>query len=472
MTLTGGISLRNLTARLDEATPIAPLIVFRIVFGALMLGGVVRFAALGWIEDHFVHTQVQFKYFGFEWVELLPPAYMYGLHVAMGLGALGILLGYRYRLSAALFFATFTYAELIDLTYYLNHYYFVSLAALLMVFLPAHRRFSLDTLRKPQIRSEKAPLWAIGILKFQIALVYLYAGLAKINYAWLIEAMPLRIWLPANDALLLIGPLFRYEAMPWIFSWAGMLYDCTIVGWLSWQRTRLLAYGAVVVFHVLTGLMFQIGVFPAVMIGCALIFFSPAFHERVLQALGKGIGGLGRLLPLTRPPAAPLPPPHTPRPLSPFALALLAAYVAFQILFPWRYVLYPGNMFWTEEGYRFGWRVMLMEKAGTATFYVRDGATGREGVVDNSEFLRPHQEKQMAMQPDMILQYAHFLKKHYEAQGVMDAGVRAEVWVTLNACPSRLLIDPNFDLTKTKDSWRPKTWILPFEAQIPLPAPN
>lgn len=472
MTRTGSISLRNLIARLDKATPIAPLIVFRIVFGALMLGGVIRFAALGWIEDHFVHTRVQFKYFGFDWVELLPPAYMYGLHVAMGLGASGILLGYRYRLSAALFFATFTYAELIDLTYYLNHYYFVSLVALLMFFLPAHRRFSLDAVRRPEIRSEKAPFWTIGILKFQIALVYLYAGLAKINYAWLIEAMPLRIWLPANDALPLVGPLFRYEAMPWIFSWAGMLYDCTIVGWLSWRRTRLLAYGAVAVFHVLTGLMFQIGVFPAMMIGCTLIFFSPAFHERVLAVLSKGIEGLGRLLRLTRPPAAPLPPPSALRPLSPFALALLGAYVIFQMTFPWRYVLYPGNMFWTEEGYRFGWRVMLMEKAGTATFYVRDGTTGREGVVDNHEFLRPHQEKQMAMQPDMILQYAHFLKKHYEAQGVRDAGVRAEVWVTLNARPSRLLIDPNFDLTKTKDSWRPKTWILPFEAQTPSPTPN
>ncbi|MFN4080222.1 MAG: HTTM domain-containing protein [Saprospiraceae bacterium] len=463
MTQKGGASASSLAARLHEVTPIAPLIVFRIVFGALMLGGVIRFAVLGWIEDHFVTTKVQFKYYGFEWVQLLPPAYMYGLHAAMGLGALGILLGYRYRLSAIVFFATFAYAELIDLTYYLNHYYFVSLAAFLMIFMPAHRRFSLDALRKPAIRSDVAPLWTVGILKFQIALVYLYAGLAKINYAWLIEAMPLRIWLPANDALPLVGPLLRYEVMPWIFSWAGMLYDCTIILWLSWGVTRWAAYGAVVAFHALTGMMFQIGVFPVVMIGCTLIYFSPAFHERILVLLGKGLTFAARFLPVSRPRPTPLPPARTPRPLPPYALALLALYAAFQILFPWRYVLYPGNMFWTEEGYRFGWRVMLMEKAGTATFYVRDGVTGREGVVDNSEFLRPHQEKQMAMQPDMILQYAHFLKKHYEARGVRDAAVRAEVWVTLNARPSRLLIDPYIDLTKTKDSWRPKNWILPFD---------
>jgi hypothetical protein len=83
-------------------------------------------------------------------------------------------------------------------------------------------------------------------------------------------------------------------------------------------------------------------------------------------------------------------------------------------------------------------------------------------VVDNQAFLCNHQEKQMAMQPDMILQFAHFLKKHYEAQGVQQAAVRAEVYVTLNARPSKLLIDPQLDLTTVQDSWRPKTWILPY----------
>jgi Vitamin K-dependent gamma-carboxylase len=124
---------------------------------------------------------------------------------------------------------------------------------------------------------------------------------------------------------------------------------------------------------------------------------------------------------------------------NPSTFYLLSFYLLFQLLFPWRYVLYPGNIFWTEEGYRFAWRVMLMEKAGTATFYVRDARTGREGVVDNGEFL----------------------KDHYARQGVADPAVRAEVYVTLNARPSRLLIDPTVDLTRLRDGWKPKTWLLP-----------
>ncbi len=439
---------------LDQPVSIAPLVSFRLIFGAVMLYSSLRFWALGWIEDHFIDTQLTFKYFGFEWVQLLPPFGMYALHAAMVVGALGITIGLLYRFSAVLFFLTFTYIELIDLTYYLNHYYFVSLASLLLILVPAHRRFSADAWLWPSIRRSQTPRWTIGIFQLQLAIVYIYAGLAKINTDWLLRALPLRIWVPANDALPLIGPLFSWKLTPWLFSWAGMLYDTTIVFWLMWKKTRLPAYITVIVFHTLTGLMFQIGVFPLVMIGATWIFFSPDFHERF-------IGWLEKRLRLPSIPDISLTPLRaTPR----ISWVFLSCFFAFQLVFPWRYLLYPGNVFWTEEGYRFSWRVMLMEKAGTATFYVKDGGTGREGVVDNSEFLKPHQEKQMAMQPDLILQYARFLADHYERQGVRDPAVRVEAYVTLNARPSRLLIDPEADLTRLRDGWKPKDWILPYDA--------
>jgi hypothetical protein len=293
-----------------------------------------------------------------------------------------------------------------------------------------------------------------------LAIVYIYAGLAKINHTWLIEALPLRIWLPAADAIPVIGPLLAWSAAPYIFSWVGMIYDCAIVFFLLWQKSRPWAYAMVVVFHVLTGILFQIGVFPLVMIAATLIFFSEAWHIRLVARFRKMLGKA----PMPSEPAA-----HSTeglqssgfRPLPRAMVVVAALFFAFQVLFPWRYLAYPDNLFWSEEGYRFSWRVMLMEKAGTATFYVKDGISGREGVVVNSEFLNPHQEKQMAMQPDLILQYAHFLAGHYAAQGVQNPAVRAEVYVTLNANPSRLLIDPNRDLTKIRDGWQTKDWIMP-----------
>ena len=444
--------LHTLTDWLNRPVSIAPLVTFRLVFGAVMVFSTLRFWYLGWIEEHFIHTQFTFKYFGFEWVQLLSPEWMYMLHAFMLAGAIGVWLGLFYRISASVFFLTFTYAWLIDLTYYLNHYYFVSIAAFLLILVPAHCRFSVDCWRKPQIRQWQTARWSVVIFKWQIGIVYIYAGLAKINYDWLIAALPLRIWVPANDQLPLVGPLFRWEYTPWLFSWIGMLYDTTIVFWLSWRPTRLLAYLSVIIFHGLTGLMFQIGVFPLVMIGATWIFFSENFHERLLTFLERN-------WPVKIIERAIAPPAKIPT----WTFYLLAAHFAIQLLFPWRHVLYPGNLYWTEEGYRFGWRVMLMEKAGTATFYVQDGDQGREGMVFNEEFLSDHQEKQMAMQPDMILQYAHFLEAYYKQQGMTDPQVRAEIYVTLNARPSQLLLDPQLDLTRVKDGWAPKNWILPFD---------
>jgi Vitamin K-dependent gamma-carboxylase len=455
------IENRRLAFICYQPISIWPLVTFRVVFGLMMLVSTVRFLWLGWVEDHYLSTQVQFKYYGFEWVQTLPSFWLYTLHYLMLAAAMGILLGAFYRLSAVVFFLTFTYVQLIDLTYYLNHYYFVSWVALLLIFVPAHAQASVDTWRGRVEVCEQVPAWSINIIKFQIAVVYIYAGLAKINYDWLVLALPLKIWLPAADKIPILGPLFKMPIMPYLFSWAGMLYDTFIVFFLMYRPTRIVAYGAVLAFHIVVGILFQIGVFPLVMIGATLIFFSDEWHIRLYANFPKR-GPLRRTDPCgldfrkvsIR---------KVQNPRLAIHYSLLFIYFMFQLLFPLRYLLYDGNVFWTEEGYRFSWRVMLMEKAGTATFYVKDRQTGREGVVNNGDFLNTHQEKQMAMQPDMILQYAHFLKEYYQKKGVHSPAVRAEVYVTLNARPSRLLIDPAVDLTQIQDSWHKKKWIRQYD---------
>ncbi len=437
---------------LNKPVHIAPMVVLRIAIGFLLCISTLRFIWLGWVDDHYIEPIFHFKYFGFEWISSAPPTLLYAIHGLMIVAALGVMIGYYYRISIALLLLAFTYTELIDIVYYLNHYYFVSIMLFMLLFAPAHRHFSVDAWRKPEIATTAIPTFWIFIFQFMLAIVYTYAGLAKINYTWLFEALPLKIWLPAADAIPIIGPLFTWKPMPYIFSWVGMIYDCTIVIWLLWSRTRPLAYLLVIIFHVLTGILFQIGVFPLVMIAATLLFFSERWHLRILTLLR-------RIFKLKIVPVANVG--NHFRPIARPALIAAGIFFAFQLIFPWRYLCYPGNVFWTEEGYRFSWRVMLMEKAGTATFYVKDGETGREGVVVNSEFLNPHQEKQMAMQPDLILQFAHFLAEHYQAEGLTNPGVRAEVYVTLNAASSQLLIDPNRDLTQLRDGWQPKDWILP-----------
>lgn len=439
---------RKLHHRIHQQVSIAPLVTVRIMLGLLLSISTIRFIALGWIEDHYIEPIFHFSYFGFEWLPRVDQLGLYAIHILMLLSSILVMLGLFYRISAILLFLTFTYTELYDLTYYLNHYYFVSLACLLLIAVPANRNFSFDAWLNPKIYSTQTPAWSIWLFKGQIAIVYLCAGLAKINYSWLIDALPLRIWLPPNEHLPLIGTIFTWEFTPWIFSWAGMLFDVSIPFLLLNKNTRPWAYLLVIIFHAFTGLLFQIGVFPLVMMGATLIFFSETWHlnwQNRINLFRNQKNQLNTLLPAYQFPS-----------LISIAFGI---YFLFQILFPWRFILYPGKLFWTEEAYRFGWRVMLMEKAGTATFYIVDTCSGREGVVVNSDFLNDHQEKQMAMQPDMILQYAQFLKRHYSKSTSCELKVRAEVYVTLNGKSGQLLFDPHLDLTSIHDTWRPKDWL-------------
>ncbi|MEM7036134.1 MAG: HTTM domain-containing protein [Bacteroidota bacterium] len=441
---------------------IAPLATFRVLFGGIMLISILRFMLNGWVYDMYIQPNFFFGYFGFEWVKPLEGDGMYVVFVLMAVASLLIMLGLFYRVAAVSFFLLFTYVELLDKTNYLNHYYFVSIVAFLMIWVPANRWFSLDVLRNPALRQEMVPRWTVGLFRLQLGMVYFFAGVAKIQGEWLLRAMPLTIWLPAKANMPLIGGLLKWKAAAYIFSWFGMLYDLTVPFLLSWKRTRFLAYFAVIGFHLMTYFLFQIGMFPFIMILCTLIFFPAEDHRRAVDWIS---GKFARFS------FAQSPSTHSSTTTSstPFSrsnqivLSILALHFFIQILLPFRYLLYKGDLFWHEQGFRFSWRVMLMEKAGYAIMHVRDPETGRSGEVTNGEYLTPNQEKMMATQPDMILQYAHFLEEDYQKQGIANPEIYAEVYVTLNGSGSRPFTDARRDLTKEIEGFHQKDWVLPFE---------
>ena len=441
---------------LNKKTEAAPLAAFRIFFGILMLISTIRFWYNGWIETLYLGPDFHFKFYSFEFVEV-PGDYTYLLFILCGISALFITLGYRYRLSIVLFFLVFTYIELMDKTTYLNHYYFISILSFLLIFLPANRYFSVDAKLKPNLAVQKLPQWNIDVIKLLLAIVYIYAGAAKLNGDWMLEALPLKIWLPHKQHLPLIGSWMQQEWLHYAFSWGGAFYDLFIVFFLLYRPTRIWAFALVVFFHVMTRILFPIGMFPYIMIISTLIFFSSGFHHWVLDFLArwltinKSYFDNGKTLSFDK----------TLR--GKWRRGILVVFFIVQILFPWRYLLYPGNTFWTEEGFRFSWRVMLMEKTGYAQFKVVDGETGKYFYVDNSDFLTPFQEKQMSTQSDFILEYAHYLGDHFTSQGHQNVQVFVESYAALNGRSSQPYIDPNIDLMTLKESFKHKTWILPLQ---------
>jgi len=427
---------------------IAPLVTFRILFGMIMLISIVRFALKGWIHDFYIQPEYHFTFFGFDWIQPLPGPWMYFLFFLMGLTALFITIGLFYRIATVSFFMLFTYVELIDKTYYLNHYYFISIISFLLIWVPANAYFSVDSRLNPAISTKRVPAWTINIFKLQLGIVYFYAGLAKINPDWLLEAMPLKIWLPAKAYFPIIGEMFKDLWVAYAFSWLGMLYDLSIPFLLLKRKTRVPAYQAVVFFHIMTWLLFPIGMFPLIMIGLTLIFFSEKNHEKVLDHIQKwlGLNVVSEVAEVRK------------NANYHWVTYFLIIHFAVQILLPFRHALYPGELFWTEQGYRFSWRVMLMEKAGSCDFYIRPENTNELVQVNNLDHLTELQERMMATQPDMILQFAHYLKERYQANEVY-----TESLVTLQGNRSKPFIDPEINLAQVDRSLKHKNWILPFE---------
>ncbi|WP_204346695.1 HTTM domain-containing protein [Psychroserpens algicola] len=449
----------KLKSYFNTTTNAAPLAVFRVLFGLMMCFSIIRFWYHGWIEKLYIAPNFHFKYYGFEWVKSLG-SYNYVLFAICGIAAVFVALGFKYRIAIVTFFLSFTYIELIDKTTYLNHYYFISVLSFLMIFLPANAQFSLDNLLRKKSYAQ-IPRWCIDSIKLLLGIVYFYAGIAKINSDWLFKAMPLKIWLPSKYDLPLIGNnLMQQDWFHYTMSWSGMLYDLSIPFLLLFKKTRTFAFVLVVFFHVFTRILFPIGMFPYIMIVATLIFFEASTHEKIIVIIKR----------LLSPFRSQLNPPN-PRKVYTFyypkpTKAIIIVFFAFQFMFPFRYLLYPNELFWTEEGYRFSWRVMLMEKAGLTTFKIANAETGHYFYVDNTDFLTPFQEKQMSFQPDFILEYAHFLGDHFKAQGHENIQVFADSYVALNGRLSQQYIDPTIDLYQEKESFKPKHWILPFKDDI------
>ena len=445
---------------------IFPLVVFRIIFGIMMFFSTLRFILKGWVHDLYEVPTFFFTYYGFDWISPLPQPYMYGLFIIILISCIFIILGLFYRFNAVVFFTVFTYIELIDKTNYLNHYYFISLISLLLIFLPANRNFSLDTYFGICKRKNTVNAWQINIIKLQIGLVYFFAGISKLNYHWLIEAQPLINWLKHQSDFPVIGELLLYDFTAYVFSWVSAIFDIFIFFLLIDKRSRLISYFIAFVFHIMTAIMFPIGVFPYVMIASTLIFFNDDFHKKIIDFISKY-----SLLKSTK-----LNEEKTNYQTKTNSLlkAFLTGFFILQFFLPLRFMLYPGKLFWTEQGYRFSWRVMLIEKAGYSQFYIHEPKMDRKMLIQNREYLTPQQEKMMSTQPDMILQYAHFISETFKDSSFIESNgeiikmgerpkITADITVSLFNKGSRKFIDSDKNLSEIKRGFSNKEWILDYE---------
>lgn len=438
--------MQTAIARADRPVSAASAAIFRMLFGMVATIGAVRFLLKGWVEPLYLQPAHHLTYPWFDWVRPLPGVSLYVYLVVMAILGVCITLGYRYRLAMAAYAVGFTYLELLDAALYLNHYWWVTLASFVMIGLPLHTMWSLDARAGRVARSTTIPSWVLWVLRAQLAVVYLFAGIAKLQSDWIVHALPMRLWLADRTDVFLIGPVLDVPTVAYVASWAGAFFDCTIVGWLLWRRSRPFAYLAVIGFHAVTGLLFQIGIFPWLMIAGTLIFFSPNWPRKLFARLlaFRGLPGSRDEVSLY---ASAQPSSFATRP---WVFCALGIFMVFEIVVPLRHLVYPGDVRWTEEGYYGSWRVMLTEKAATAEFRVHDPESGENWRVEPTSVLTDWQARQAVVRPDLLLTTAHLVADDFAKRGHANVEVRADVFCSFNGRPYQRMIKPDVDLVSIK----------------------
>jgi hypothetical protein len=450
------VSLKGLVSIAREPVDAASTGVFRILVGVLMLGEVVRWLGRGWIEDEFLAPAFLFKYYGFDWVAPASSAGLHLLFVALGVFAALVAVGLFYRVAVVGMLVAFGYVFLLNQATYLNQYYLLLLVAILLCVVPADREYSVRAWCTPS-RQRVVPRWSVWVLRLQFEVVLVFAGLVKLNADWL-AGQPLGIWFAQGDARLSsVATWLSVPGAAIAVSYAVVLLHLVGAPLLLWRRTRLAVFVVYLVFHLTNAVLLKIGLFPWLTVAGTLMFFDPDWPRVIARRLG--VAGS------SAPPV--IAPGVTAIDTKPWVLGFLAAFFVVQLLVPLRYLLYPGNVAWTNEGLMFAWRMKLDDRRGTARFVVRDAITGRTWEVDPREYLPVQQVERLATNPDMILQFAHYLETVWnQDRAVPEVEVRAIVMCSLNGREPALLIDPDRDLTQVKWTWRHYDWILPLRAPL------
>ena len=420
------------------------LIVFRIIFGLLCFLESVGAIFTGWVKKTLVEPHFTFNFIGLEWLQPLPGNGMYLYYTFMGLFGLFVMLGYRYRISIIAFTLMWSGTYLMQKSSYNNHYYLLMLLSGIMVFQPAHKYLSLDAKRNASIASISMPQWCSWVFILQMFIVYSYASINKIYPDW-VNLNVMKTLMEDKKNYFLIGGLLQEQWLQYFLAYGGILFDGLIIPFLLMKKTRKYAFFTSIFFHLFNSFVFQIGIFPYLSLAFTLFFFSKeTIHNIFLKKkpfYNKGEITLPKNYKLFK--------------------SIFIAYFIVQVILPIRHHFIKSDVFWTEEGHRLSWRMMLRTKQGFATYTVKNNSTGKKEIVKLSDFLSPKQQNAASTKPDVIWQFAQHLKDFYQQKG-QDVSVYVSSNVSLNGGKFKPLIDPTIDLTKVP--WEPfkhSDWILP-----------
>ena len=415
------------------------LVLFRILFGLLIVLECWGAILTGWVKETFVYPQFTFHFLGFEWTQILLGPVMYFYFLFMG--GLGILIGigFYYRISTVLFTLMWGLVYAMQKSHYNNHYYLLLLISFLMSLVPANANSSIDSRRNKELKSNTCARWHILIFQIQIAIVYFFAAVAKLYPGW-IQARPMTIWLAYKSKTPIIGEFLSADWLPMVISYVGIGFDFLIIPLFIINQTRTMALIFALIFHLFNSIVFQIGIFPYFALSFVLFFYPSEVLRRLLRIKKK---------PFTN---------HSIH-ISYFPIVrnILLVYFAFQLIFPIRHWFITGDVLWTEEGHRHSWRMMLRTKQSILEIKTLDKDSGKMEIVNPHDYLKPHQVQSMKVRADMIWQFAQYLKRTKK----QNIKIYVNCMLSVNGSQFAPLIDSSIDLSDIKwNIFKHNSWII------------
>ncbi|PVW14353.1 HTTM domain-containing protein [Marixanthomonas spongiae] len=422
------------------------LVLWRVVFGALIAIEGFGAIASGWVRRTLVEPDFTFNFIGFEFLQPLPGDLMYWYFALMGVFGLLVMLGYKYRFNMFCYALMWTCVYLMQKSSYNNHYYLMMLLCWLMVFLPANRWFSIDARQNSELKSSSMPRWVLLVLILQVWIVYTYGSIAKWYPGWLDASVP-ALFMKGKKDYWLVGGFLQQNWAHWCIAYVGIFFDLLIVPLLLWKRTRMAAFIASIFFHLFNSFIFQIGIFPYMSMAFALFFFSAETLQRRFLPKKK-LYTKGEIIVPNYKPAL---------------ITVLSVYFIVQIGLPLRHWFFKDDVLWTEEGHRLSWRMMLRSKAGSLTVWVKEKGTEERKRYDYNQLLSKKQQRSVKAKPDMLWQLAQRIKEA-EAKKGRDVAVYMDSRIRVNTGYYHQLTDPEVDLAA--EPWhhfKHNDWILPSE---------
>ncbi len=442
--------------------PVDPraLALFRMVVGAILLFEIIQYLDRQLIEMGIVGPQVLFPYEGFEWLRPLSLGGMKALFGSLCVAAVLMVVGLFTRWAAAYFFMGFLYTLLLDKGYFNNHLYLFALLAFLLAVVPSNRVWSLDRRFFGSTMPTTVPYWSWLLLRMQVVIVYFYGGVVKMTSDWLVRHEPVRTLLEYEARDSAMPELWTSDVVLHLFVYGGLLFDLSIGPLLWWKRTRLYALPLVLFFNITNHMIFDdIGVFPFFMIAATLLFFDPDEIARVFSGRATGTRNKRDKNKQAQPVADDIR-------WRPLVNAGLAAYLTFQLLFPLRWMLLPGDVDWTTIGQRFSWRMKATSREPQSVrFFVVDQRSGDAHPVDIPKFINNHQAKLCAFDPRATVRFAKWLKEEAGRRGMNDVRITSNIIISYNGRPLRYLWPTDQDLAAVEvDLRNPDAWVPPLEA--------